>query len=884
MRNPPHLWFIRLIGVIVPQRLRADWRQEWEAELHWREQQLAAWDKLTLKNKLDLWWHSAGAFLDALWLQPKRWEDEMIQDIRFAVRMLCKHKSLTAIVVLTLGLGIGANTAMFSVVNGVLLRPLPYPHADRLVALSQTSQTGDRIQMAWPNFVDLQAQQTSFAELAAAVPVGMILTGAGEPQRFIGKWVTANFFATLEVQPQLGRLFTAAEDQRDCERVIVVTHGFWQQRLGGRADIIGQTVTLNAEPWTVVGVLRPEFEFYGPDSSTIFYPMGRLLTQEYMHQRTSHPLLWLVARLQPQVTLPQAQVEMTQLSARLAQQYPEANAGKSILVLSFYDDYVGDLQTALQMLLGAVGLVLLIACANVANLLLACGATRRKELALRMALGAGRARIVRQLLTESLLLAVAGATVGLLLAKLGLAALLALDPEQLPRLYEVQLDGRALWFTLVVTCGAGLLFGLAPAWQSSRTDLQETLKEGGRNAVGVGQRVRQTLVVTEIALSLLLLIGAGLLLRSFQSLLAVDPGFDLQQVLTMRLRLPDAKYVTSAQTLTFLQQTEARVVALPGVLSVSFSNGVPLGGSDINSYQLEGQPDTMTTNPVAISRSVSPNYHQTLGIRLLAGRSFTTQDSVNAPLVVLVDEGFVRRHWPDQSLAAALGQRVKLKGEAEWREIVGVVRRVKQYGLDAVERTEIYRPLLQIPVHSLADLTRSMDLVVKSAADPYALIQPIKQAIQAIDRDQPIANVHTMDEYLAMRTATRRFNLYLLSGFALLALVLGAIGIYGVMSYTVAQRTSEIGVRMALGAQVRDVWKLILGQGLKLALLGIALGLGGAFFLTRWLRALLFGVSARDPLTFLVLPLVLLLVSLLACYWPARRATKVDPMIALRHD
>jgi putative ABC transport system permease protein len=534
-------------------------------------------------------------------------------------------------------------------------------------------------------------------------------------------------------------------------------------------------------------------------------------------------------------------------------------------------------------------MVLLIACANVANLLLARGATRRKEIALRMALGAGRARIVRQLLTESLLLALAGGSAGLLVAKAGLNALLALDPGNLPRLYEVQLDTRALLFTLLVTCAAGVVFGLAPALQTTRPHwhdtLHDTLKEGGRNASGGGQRLRQSLVVAEVALSLLLLIGAGLLLRSFQRLLEVDPGFEPRNVLTMRLRLPDAKYATSAQTLAFLQQTEARVSALPGVQSVSFSNGVPFAGSDSSSYQIEGQPDTRTTNPVAISRSVSANYHQTLGIRLLAGRWLSPQDTTSTALVVVVDESFVRRHWPEQPFNVVLGKRVKLSGETEpWRAIVGVVRRVKQRGLDQQERVEIYRPYQQIPARWLADLTRSMDLVVKTASDPLRFINPIKKEIQTIDRDQPIANVHTLEEYIAMRNAPRRFNLVLLGVFALLALTLGAVGIYGVMSYTVAQRTQEIGIRLALGATVRDVLRLIVGQGMKLTLLGVGLGLASAVLLSRWLEALLFGVSALDPLTFVVIAAVLLLIALLACYLPARRATKVDPLIALRAE
>lgn len=805
------------------------------------------------------------------------------QDLRYGTRILLKHKGFTLIAVLTLALGIGTNTAIFSVVKGVLLRPLPYPHAERIVTLFQTSKAGDRIQMAFPNFTDLQAQQTVFDEMAAAVPVGMILTGEGEPQRFIGKWVTSSFFTTLEVQPLLGRLFTAAEDQRNCDRVIVLGYGFWQQHFGGRADIIDKTVTLNAETWRVVGVLRSDFEYYGPSGNNIFYPMGRLLNEDYMQLRTANPLLWLVARLKPQVTLEQAQTEITNLAARLAAQYPEANAGKSVEVMTLYEDYVGDMRPALLTIQGAVALVLLIACANVANLLLARSATRRREIALRMALGAGRWRIMRQLLTESLLLALLGGLAGLLLARLGLDALIAFNPGNVPRLYEVRLDAQALLFSLLVASVAGIIFGLAPALQTTRADLLDTLKEGGRNTTGGGQRLRQSLVVAEVALSLLLLISAGLLLRSFQRLLEVDPGFDPNNVLTMRLRLPDAKYVESAQTLAFLQQAEDRIAALPGVQAVSFSNGVPLGGSESESYQVEGQPETITANPVAISRSVSANYHQTLGIRLLAGRLLTPHDSANASLVVVVDEGFVRRHSTDKPLTEVLGRRVKFMGDDEpWRTIVGVVQRVKQHGLDAPERLEIYRPYQQIPSRWLANLTRSMDLIVKTSTDSHGFINSIKQQIQAIDRNQPLANVRSLEDYLTMHSAARRFNLWLVGTFALLSLLLGAIGVYGVMDYNVAQRTNEIGIRMAMGAQISDVLQLVIGQGLKLALAGIALGLLAALALTRFLESLLFGISASDPLTFALIALLLLLVVLLACWIPARRATKVDPMIALR--
>jgi putative ABC transport system permease protein len=806
----------------------------------------------------------------------------MLQDLRFGLRMLLKHKGLTIVAVLTLALGIGANAAIFSVVNAVLLNPLPYPNPERVVTIAQTAADAGSVPMSYPNFLDLRAQQTVFAEMSAAVPVGMILTGMGDAERFIGKYATGSFFATLGVQPQLGRLFTTAEDKAGCERVIVLTHGLWQNRFGGDPNVLGRSITMNSEPWTIIGVLRADFDFYGSGGNSFFVPIGRLLDQEYMHRRASRPLLWVTAQLKPGVTIERAQTELNVIAARLEQQYPEANKGKSVTLRSFMDDYVGDNRQVLLVLLAAVTMVLLIACANVANLLLARAAGRGREIALRLALGASRWRIVRQLLTESVLLALTGGALGLLLATWGLELIVKLDPNAMARLDEIKLDGRVLGFTLLISLLTGVIFGSAPAWQTTRMGLQDALKEGGRNSSGGGRRLRQALVVAEIALSLLLLISAGLLLRSFQQMTQVDPGFEPKNVLTMRLRLPDAKYRESAQTLAFLRQVHERVSALPGVQQASFSHGVPLGGRELNEYQLIGQADDAAQGYVALDRTISEGYHATLGIRLVQGRYFTAQDNGTSAPVAIVDEAFVRRHFPNGS---ALGQQLRFKGDEEpWREIVGVVRNVKHGGLDHAGHIEIYRPFTQTSAHWLADLTRSMDLVVKTATNANSFILPIKKQIQAIDPDQPIANVRTMEEYLARSITPRRFTLTLLGIFAAVALVLSAIGIYGVMSYTVAQRTQEIGIRMALGAQVGDVLTLVLRGGMQWALVGVLFGLIGAFAATRLLRNLLFGVSATDPLTFMGISLLLTLVALLACYLPARRAAQVDPLIALRHE
>jgi len=882
---------IALIGVIVPRRFRTRWRREWEAELEYREELLVRWDRLDWRNKLALLWRSLGAFWDALWLQQLRWEDEMIQDLRFGVRMLLKQPGFTLIAVFTLALGIGANTAIFSVVNGVLLKSLPFPESDRLLAVSETSKDVPVMSVAYPNYLDWRARQSVFEDLAARFPTGGVLTGGGEPERVFGNWVTASFFPTLGIKPHLGRFFNEEEDKPGAEALIVLGYGLWQRRFGGDQSLIGKTIFYNGEGWTVVGVMPADFDFYGRNNlaNDLFIPLGRRLADwDFMRDRHSHSV-WVTGRLKPGITIEQARAQMKSIAAQLEKEYPASNASNSVDLASFLDDYVGRTRNALLVISAAVALVLLIACANVANLLLARAAVRRKELALRLALGAGRFRIVRQLLTESVMLALAGGALGLFLAVASLDLLLKLSPDSLPRMEEITIDPRVLGFTVLVTLLTGIIFGLAPALQTSKVDLNESLKETGRQASGGAgaQRLGGALVVAEVALSLVLLAGAGLLLKSFRQLMEVDPGFDARNVLLLRLRLPDAKYREAAQSTGFLKEASRRIAALPGVTDVSVATGFPLGRGASNGYWMDGEPEPRKPGDwsVALAQSVSESFHRALGITLLTGRHFTEGDTADAPPVALVDDRFVRRHFPNDSINEALGKRLRFGGAGEvWREIVGVVRHVRHNGLDVEGLPQIYSPWLQMRPDSLAEMARVMDMVVKTSAEPMSLIAPIKREVQALDKDQPLGNVRTLEALVAQRMAPRRFNLMLLGLFALIALLLGAIGLYGVMSYAVTQRTRELGIRLALGARKSDVLRLVIRQGMILSSIGIAIGLAAALALTRLMRSLLYEVSPTDPLTFAGIALLLSLVALVACWIPASRATKLDPLTALRHE
>ena len=796
------------------------------------------------------------------------------QDLRYGIRMLLQRPGFTALAVLTLAVGIGANTAIFSVVNAVILRPLPYADPDRLMLLRETKLPQfPEFAIAPGNFLDWQSQNEVFEQLEAFRTHFYNLTGNAEPERLRAARVTAGTFSMLGIQPALGRDFLAEEDRPGNDGVALISHGLWQRRFGGDPAIVGQQMTLNGRSHTVIGVMPASLRFLDRNAE-LWAPMA--FTDQDRQNHGGH-FINAVGRLRPGITQEQALTNLTTIAARLEQQYPDTNAGWSVKVTPLFEAAVGEMRPTLLVLLGAVALVLLIACANVANLLLARASSRHKEIAIRSALGASRWRVVRQLLTESVLLALVGGACGIVLAYWGLDLLLSLAPASLPRMRDVSLDGSALGYTLAITLLTGVIFGLAPALQSSNPDLNESLKEGGRGSTGgPRQRVRSLLVVTEVALALVLLAGAGLMLKSFWRLQQVDPGFNPENALVVGISLPPTKYADDQQRAAFFRQLLERTAALPGVEAVGATHSMPIISDYLLGFVIEGRPpaapgDEPSTNYYA----VSPDYFRAMGITLVRGRSFTERDTAGAPRVAIINETFARRFFAGED---PIGKRIHVtNGPETFREVVGIVADVRQYGLDREAPIQFYEPYLQEPFSG-------MSLVVRTAAEPSALSAAIRQEVFALDKDQPVASVRTLEEVLAESVARRRFSMWLLGLFGGVALLLASVGIFGVMNYTVAQRTHEIGIRLALGAQRRDILRLVVGQGMILALIGVALGLIAAFAGTRVMASMLYGVSATDPLTFTGVALLLAVVAFLACYLPARRATRVDPMVALRYE
>ena len=804
----------------------------------------------------------------------------MVQDVRYGARVLLKSPVFTAVAVLSLALGIGANTAIFSVVNGLLLRPLPYADSERLMAVwhtpPQDSFPGlDRFSVSPGNYLDWKAESRSFEQMAAYEYAGFSLSTGGDPVPLIGAAVASEFFSVLRSQPARGRAFTADEEQPGREQAVILSHGLWQRAFGADPGLVGRTVTLNSRPFTVVGIMPAGFQF--PQEVELWVPLAWDGKQRQV--RSIHDSL-VVARLKQGATLEQARAEMNTISSRLEQQYPEENKGWGAWVIPLHEDLVGDVRPALLVLFGAVGCVLLIACANVANLMLARGANRRKEIALRIALGATRGRIMRQLLTESVLLAVTGGVLGLLLAGWGSQALISLSSGSLPSTTEISLDKWALGFTLLVSLGAGIFSGIAPALQFTKTEMSETLKQGtGRGGgTSVKQRTRKALVVCEVALSLILLIGAGLLIRSFGKLQQVDPGFDTGNTLTMSVGLSDTRYAEPHQQLAFLDRVLEQLRSLPGVVSAGATTTVPLaGGGSKQPYTVEGRPVVaVAEQPLAQTRYVTPDYFNAMGITLKRGRPFDDQDREGGAQVVIISEAMARQLWPGEE---AVGKRLTASFHLQQgpREVVGVVADVKSNVMETAAAATMYLPYRQAP-------RPWMTFVVRTASDPQTFVPSVTRAIYSVDREQALTNVRTMEQVLTESLSGRRFNMTLLITFAALALVLAAIGVYGVMNYTVTLRRRELGIRMALGAQAGDVSRLVLGQGLALTLIGVGAGLAAAYGLTRLMASLLYGVTATDFLTFVSVPAVLVAVGLLASYLPARRAARVDPMVALRSE
>jgi predicted permease len=807
------------------------------------------------------------------------------QDLRYALRMLSKSPGFAAIAVLTLAVGIGANTALFSVVNGVLLSPLAYPQASQLVRVYARTSGVDKGPLTYMNFLDWQRDTHTLSSMALYRNQDYNFTGVGEAERLSGYMISSSFFSTLGLNPVIGRTFRPEEDQLGAAPIVVLGGGFWKRRFGSAPDIIGKPIVLNGASYTIVGVIPAEFTFYGQDRD-VYTPIGQWSDPSFRDRRISVSA-HSIGRLAPGVTLSQAQADMDGIARNLALAFPVADKNVGIVLVSMKEDIVGNVQPFLLVLLAAVGFLLLIACANVANLLLARAMGRSREFAIRAALGASQMRVIRQLLTESILLAGCGGALGLLLAIWGTKAVLGALPGSLPRSSEVSLDLRVLFFTLAISLFSGVVFGLVPALKSSRINLEETLRETGRGSSGARQRLQGVFVALEVAMALVLLVGAGLMVRSLAALWRVNPGYNPSHAVTFSVSLPEAAKATSDETRARLRRFDDKLLSVPGVQAVSVTLGSrPMIHDSWLPFWIEGQPKPANDNekPQAMFYLVEAGFQQAMGITLLRGRFVTPQDNELAPVVIDIDDVFARTYFPGEN---PIGKRVNLEEFNVQAEIVGVVGHIRQWGpggdaKSAIE-AQFFYPFMQTP-EKLMPMTSAVAVVLRTQGDPAAIMDPVRQAVKEIDPREVIYNVQTMEAVLATSLAPRRLSMILLGVFAGLALVLACVGIYGVISYLVGQRTREIGVRIALGAQRGDVLRLVLGQGARMALLGVAIGIAAALVLTRLMSRLLFGVSPTDPLTFTWVAIVLMAVALAACYIPARRAMSVDPIDALRHE
>ncbi|MGE5736459.1 MAG: ABC transporter permease [Acidobacteriota bacterium] len=808
-------------------------------------------------------------------------------DFRYGLRMMMKSKLFSIIAVLTLGIGIGANSAIFSVVYGVLLRPLPFKNPERLMYIwhtpPQTSFPGMKTFSVSPaNYLDWKDQSHSFEQMAVSGFKGLNPTGIGEPQALRGQAVSPEYFSVLGVAPMLGRSFAPDEDQSGRDHVVILSYGLWKSHFGADRGIVGRTINLDESPYTVIGVMPSNFRF--PEYAEFWSPLS--WTPATRAVRGAHDLS-VIARLKPGVDLHTAQAEMNTISRRLEQEYPVDDKGWGAIVVPLREDMVGDVRPALLVLLGAVLLVLLIACANVANLMLAKILDRRTEIAVRSALGASRSRILQQVLSEAVLLAVFGGVLGTLLAIFGVSAIVGYLSDQLPRAREISLDQWVLGFTLLISVATGLITGVVPAWRLSNVNVGEALKHGGRGADTGGKHTRSILVVAEVALSLILLVGAGLLMRTLWKLQSVDPGFNPHNVLTASLSLADKKFSTPQQTSLFYEQVRQQVKAVPGVTSAALVTSLPFSGGSIQPVGLEGHPVVaMADQPEVPVRLISADYFRSMGIAILQGREFTDNDTSERPRVAVISEAMAKRFWPGER---AIGKHVSLTfSQGGPREIVGVVDNVKLRGLDVQEDLPtLYSPVSQLdyPDPKFDEFrSPSLSLVVRTSLAPKNVATAVTNAVHKVDAGTPVLDVLTMEELMASSLAPQRFNMFLLGTFAAVALLLATIGIYSVLAYSVQRRTPEIGIRIALGAQVSHVLRLVLGEGMGLVLAGVAFGVVGALALSRFLRSLLYGVGSDDIATLLCVAALLSIVALGACYLPARRAMRIDPVVALRDE
>ncbi|PYU70295.1 MAG: ABC transporter permease [Acidobacteria bacterium] len=807
------------------------------------------------------------------------------QDVRYGLRVLAKNPGFTAIAVLTLALGIGANTALFSVVNGVLLNPLPFPSPDELVAVYTKSPTFQESSISYPNFLDWQRDSQSFASLCAFRSDNFNMTGAGEPERVHTHMISAEFFTALGMQPVLGRAFRPEEDKAGAGPVAILSDGLWSRKFGSAQDVLGKNITLNGKAYTIIGVAPGHLT--GLSNTDIFVPIGQWNDPTFRDRRISMGMN-SIGRLKAGVTLDQARAEMSRIAENLAVAYPEANKGSGISLIPLKTDVVGNVKGILLVLLGAVSFVLLIACANVANLLLARSTCRAREFAIRAALGANPARVIRQLLTESMLLGIAGGCIGLVLAKLGVRVLVAALAGSLPRSEGIALDGHVLFYTLGISVLTGIVFGLIPALKTLRPDTHETLKEGGRGSSGARHRTQSVFIVVEMAMAVVLLIGAGLMIRTVSALGNINPGFDPRNVLTFSISSSSNAALTPDQLRTMYRETLRQLESIQGVETVSLMGGsLPMTGDSEIPFWLEGQPKPANDNdmPFALFYLVNSGYHQAMRIPVERGRTFTGQDNEHGPAVALIDASFARKYFPNQD---PIGKHLNLGLFDTQPEIVGVVGHVEHWGLGSREhqnlQAQLYLPVWQVPDRFWPLLANGGQYVARTASATGDIASAIRQGAEKVTSSAVLYDVRPMEEIVARSISTQRMTMFLLGIFSALALVLSAVGIYGVISYLTGQRTHEIGVRVALGASNRDVLRMVLGQGLAITLMGVAIGLAAAFGLTRLITTLIYGVRTSDPITFLSVAILLSGVALFACYLPARRAMRVDPIVALRYE